>query len=211
MANRKINASTNSNKTTIVLESLLQSLDINAPISRKHFIEKAAIIELPKNTIVFKAGSTNSKEYLLLEGILHRYNLSEKGTMVTTGFYLPGSVVTPHFARTNKGKSIFSIQALTPAILAAIPVDEMDALRERNYEFRCFGQRVVEKELSTALQLDVAFRSYSAKERLLAMRKQYPHLENEVSHPVIASYLGITNVSFSRLRKELSVKHDFIK
>ena len=207
MAKGQIEALNEPNKTKAALESLLQNLGINAPVSRQQFINKSAIIELPKNTVLFKAGGTNNKEYLLLEGILHRYNLSEKGTMVTTGFYLPGSVVTPHFARTSKSKSIFSTQALTNALLAAIPVAELDALRESNSEFRDFGQRVVEKELSTALQLDVAFRSYSAKGRLLAMRKQYPYLENEVPHPVIASYLGITNVSFSRLRKELSVKH----
>ena len=211
MANRQRNEPTNPEKIKATLDALLISLGINSPLARQQFTNKAAIIELPKNTVLFKTGGANSKEYLLLEGIMHRYNLSEKGTMITTGFYLPGSVVTPHFARTNKGKSIFSMQALTNAVLAAIPVAELDVLRNNNTDFRDFGQRVVEKELSTALQLDVAFRSFSAKERLLSMRQQYPHIENEVPHPVIASYLGITNVSFSRLRKELSVKHDFIK
>lgn len=211
MANRQGGASTDINQTKEALNFLLENLGIISSLSRQNFIEKATLVALPKNMDLFKAGSANSKEYLLLQGILHRYNISDKGAPITTGFYLPGSVVTPHFARTSKGKSIFSIQALTHSVLAAIPVIELDALRNNNPEFRDFGQRVIEKELSTALQQDVALRSFSAKERLLAMRKQYPHLENEVPHPVIASYLGITNVSFSRLRKELSVKHDFIK
>ena len=193
------------------IETFLKEICINSHNSIQQFIDKAAIIELPKNTDIIKTGNANSHEYLLLSGIMHRYNLSDKGAMVTTGFYLPGSVITPHFARTSNGRSIFSVQAVTNAVLAAIPVDDLDALRNNNTEFRDFGQRVVEKELSTALQLDVAFRSFNAKERLLAMREQYPHLENEVPHPLIASYLGVTNVSFSRLRKELATKHDFIK
>lgn len=170
------------------------------------FREKARIIELQKNTVVFVEGKKNSSEYLLVSGIAHRYNLSDKGDMVTTGFYLPESVITPHFARTNRGKSIFSLQTLTDAVLAEIPVAELDGLRSDNKEFHDFGQRVIEKELSTSVLLEVTFRSFNARERLLAMRKQYPSLENLIPHSVIASYLGITHVSFSRLRKELSRK-----
>ena len=80
----------------------------------------------------------------------------------------------------------------------------LDALRAAHQEFRNFGQRVVERELSMAMLLEVALRSYSARERLLALRKQYPNLENLIPHHIIASYLGITHVSFSRLRSELS-------
>jgi CRP-like cAMP-binding protein len=54
----------------------------------------------------------------------------------------------------------------------------------------------VEKEIGLA--------SLTAKERLLSFRQQFPMFENLISHPDIASYLGITNISLSRLRKELS-------
>jgi CRP-like cAMP-binding protein len=188
------------------LDELLKGFGINSPSSMQLFREKARIIELQKNTVVFVEGKKNSSEYLLVSGIAHRYNLSDKGDMVTTGFYLPESVITPHFARTNRGKSIFSLQTLTDAVLAEIPVAELDGLRSDNKEFHDFGQRVIEKELSTSVLLEVTFRSFNARERLLAMRKQYPSLENLIPHSVIASYLGITHVSFSRLRKELSRK-----
>ena len=82
----------------------------------------------------------------------------------------------------------------------------LDKLRTEYAEFREFGQRVLETELSRTFFNEVIYRSYNAKERLLAMREQYPNLENLVPHNVIASYLGITNVSFSRLRNELSKK-----
>lgn len=188
------------------LDDLLKGFGINSPSSIQLFRDKAHIIELQKNTDVFVEGKKNSSEYLLVSGIAHRYNLSDKGDMVTTGFYLPKSVITPHFARTNRGKSIFSLQTLTDAVLAGIPVAELDGLRKDNKEFHDFGQRVIEKELSTSVLLEVTFRSFNARERLLAMRKQYTNLENLVPHNLIASYLGITNVSFSRLRKELSRK-----
>ena len=66
------------------------------------------------------------------------------------------------------------------------------------------GQRVVEAELTQQVSSEVAHRSLSARERLLLLREQYPGLENRVPHNLIASFLGITPVSFSRLRKEVS-------
>jgi CRP-like cAMP-binding protein len=166
----------------------------------------SAIKTYSKNREVLAEGKKNDMEYLLLSGVLHRYNISDKGDIITTGFYLPGSVITPHFARTTSGKNIFNLQALTELNLVEIPVEVLDKLRTEYAEFREFGQRVLETELSRTFFNEVIYRSYNAKERLLAMREQYPNLENLVPHNVIASYLGITNVSFSRLRNELSKK-----
>jgi CRP-like cAMP-binding protein len=188
------------------LDDILKDFGISSSFSIQLFKEKATILDLQKNASIFVEGKKNDKEYLLISGIAHRYNISDKGDMITTGFYVARSVITPHFARTNKGKSIFSLQTLTDAVLAEIPVAELDHLRNNNIEFHDFGQRVIEKELSQSVLLDVTFRSCNAKERLIAMRKQYPNLENLIPHNIIASYLGITHVSFSRLRNELSRK-----
>lgn len=168
------------------------------------FIQRAQIAELPKNEIIFIEGKKNQSEYLLLSGVAHRYNISDKGDIVTTGFYMSDSVITPHFARTHKGKNIFSLQTLTEAIIAEISVKELDYLRYTNDEFQAFGQRIIETELANNFFNEVVFRSYNAKERLLALRKQFPNLENLVPHTIIASYIGITKVSFSRLRNELT-------
>jgi len=124
--------------------------------------------------------------------------------MVTTGFYMSKSVITPNFARTNNGKSIFSLQTLTDDVLAEILVTDLDNLRYTNKEYSDFGQRIMEAELARTFYNEAVFRSFNAKERLLELRKQFPSLENLVPHNIIASYLGITNVSLSRLRNELA-------
>jgi CRP-like cAMP-binding protein len=168
------------------------------------FKDKSVIKELPKNKNIFAEQKKNEYEYFLIAGVTHRYNISDKGEIVTTGFYMGQSIITPHFSRTNKGKSIFSLQSLTDIILVEIPVIELNNLRNSNREFQEFGQKAIEAELTKTFYNEVVFRSYSAKERLLELRKQYPNLENLIPHNIIASYLGITNVSFSRLRKELT-------
>lgn len=186
------------------LYELLNELGITSSFSKQLFIDKSTVTKYSKIKDVFVEGRKNDLEYLLISGVLYRFNYSDKGDIVTTGFYMPQSVITPHFARTNKGKNIFNLQTLTEAVVAEIPVKELDKLRNINKEYREFGQRILEAELSQTYFNELVFRSYSAKERLLHLRKQFPNLENLIPHNIISSYLGITNVSFSRIRNELS-------
>ena len=186
------------------LYELLNDYGITSTFSKQLFTDKSTIREYSKIKHIFVEGKKNDLEYLLISGVLHRFNYSDKGDIVTTGFYMPQSVITPHFARTNKGKSIFNLQTLTEAVVAEIPVKELDNLRYNNKEYHEFGQRILEAELSQTYFNELVFRSYSAKERLLTLRKQFQNLENLIPHNIISSYLGITNVSFSRLRNELN-------
>lgn len=188
------------------LSKILTELGIVSDDSRQQFIQKTSIKTFPKNAIIFSENKPNNSEFLLIEGVLHRFNETDKGDLVTTGFYLNQTVITPHFARIRNNKSIFSLQALTEIIIAEIPVNELDYLRHTNQEFARFGQNVVEKELSKTFFYQSIERSYSAKERLLILRSEYRNLENLIPHNIIASYLGITNVSFSRLRKEMATR-----
>ena len=186
------------------LFEILKGYGIVTDLSRKLFLEKTTIIELTKNTDILLEGEKNNSEYILISGVAHRYNISDKGDMVTTGFYMSGAVITPHFARTKEGKSIFSLQSLSDIHIAELTATELDFLRYSNEECFKFGQQVLENELVRTFYNEVVFRSYNAKERLLILRRQFPNLENLIPHNIIASYLGITNVSFSRLRAEIS-------
>ena len=191
---------------TNILDNILKDFGITTTFSRQLFKDKSTLKEYSKSTGIFVEGKKNELEYLLISGVLHRFNISDKGDIVTTGFYMAKSVITPHFARTNKEKNIFSLQALTDTIIAEISVNDLDNLRYNNKEFHDFGQRILENELTQTFFNEVVYRSYNAKERLLTLRKQFPNLENLVPHNIISSYLGITNVSLSRLRNELSKK-----
>jgi CRP-like cAMP-binding protein len=73
-----------------------------------------------------------------------------------------------------------------------------------NYiDIREFGNMVLHFELLTKVEKEIGLASLNAKERLILFREKYHFLENLISHVDIASYLGITNISLSRLRKEL--------
>lgn len=166
-------------------------------------IDGGSMQSFKKNQVIFAEKKFNAFEYFQLEGISHRYNIDEENESITTGLYIGEEVITPHFARTINSQSIFSLQALTDCTYIKIPIGAFDEFRFTMEPVRAFGQRVVEQEFIRSLNHEVLFRSFSAKDRLLYFRANYPALENLIPHTVIASFLGITAVSFSRLRNEL--------
>jgi CRP-like cAMP-binding protein len=146
----------------------------------------------------------NHKEYFLLKGIVRSYLTDPEGKDITISFFSTQSVISPHVIRSTNGKSNLNYQALTDIQLATIDAIQFRSLMLENSDIRDFANKVLEKELIGKVQKEIGLTSLTAKERLIHLRQQFPLLENLVPHPYIASYLGITNTSLSRLRKELT-------
>lgn len=192
------------NPQSELLAGIIAKYRVLTATSLKLMLESATAREIVKDEFVIREQKLNACEYFLLDGILQTTIINEEGEDITTGFCSSGMVLTPHFARTIKGKSIFNLQALTPVVLAEMPVAVLDSLRYSFSDIKEFGLKVVEQELLKSIHHDIGFRAMSAKQRLLAFRHNYPSLENLIPHTLIASYLGVTPVSFSRLRNELA-------
>lgn len=167
-------------------------------------LEAGEIETYRKSDVIFHERRFNAFEYFQFDGVSHRYNVGDDKEVLTTGIYQDAIVITPHFARTTNSQSIFSMQALSDCTYLKVPAGVFKDLRDQHTQVRMFGQAVVEKEFIRSLKFEVLFRAQNAKDRLLFFREKYPALENLIPHTVIASFLGITPVSFSRLRNELA-------
>jgi CRP-like cAMP-binding protein len=187
-----------------LLEEIILTYYPVAGNSLASIIQSAEICDCADGEHICSEGKLASYELFILRGVVHSCIYKEDGERITTGFYLPQTVVTPHFARTVKGRSLFNLQAIDHVTYARVPVTIFDSLRYSYSDTKEFGLKVVEAELRKRIHHDISFRAFSAKQRLFAFREIYPNLENLVPHTMIASYLGITPVSFSRLRNEIS-------
>lgn len=191
---------------TIVLSRILNAYAPVGQAALQLIFESGSVEEVKKDEVVFYEKRYNAFEYFQLEGVSHRFNVDSDTQSVTTGIYQNEIVITPHFTRTTNGQSIFSLQALTDCSFLKVPAGTFRDISDQNQQIRMFGRAVIEKEFIRNLNYEVLFRTYTAKERLLYFRTTYPLLENIIPHTVIASFLGITPVSFSRLRNELAKK-----
>ena len=176
------------------------------PVSRRSLVlieEHLEFEEYGKKELIFATDSWNHKEYFILEGICRSFLINPLFTETTLSFYTDNTVVLPNLARTVGGKSQYNLQALTTVKLASISVPVFDQLRRDHQELLSFGQAVLRNALLRQVDKEVGLASLTASDRLKKFRETYPLLENLIPHSHIASYLGITNISLSRLRRNL--------
>jgi CRP-like cAMP-binding protein len=168
--------------------------------SRYQITSLCSLRNLNKHDFLTNEGKSNHSEYILVDGILRSFLLDNKGKEITISFFTSESVLSPALTRTNKGKSLLNLQALTDAELLEMDAAAFEKLIEENLEIREFANMVVRIELMGKVHKELRMASWTALERLEQFRIDFKNLENVVAHHMIASYLGITNVSLSRLR-----------
>lgn len=156
-----------------------------------------------KGDVFINRGKRNNKEYFVFEGVSRSFLLSPEGEEVTISYFLESSVLSPNKTRTANQISHLNFQALTKLTVASLNADKFEQLMINHMDIREFGNMVLQNELLAKVEKEIGLASLNAKERLILFREKYHFLENLISHVDIASYLGITNISLSRLRKGL--------
>ncbi|MGB2273389.1 MAG: Crp/Fnr family transcriptional regulator [Flavicella sp.] len=177
-----------------------------SPVSKESLDLISNLIEVEvyeKGAIFIDRGKKNNKEYFVYDGVCRSFLPSPEGEEVTISYFLEGSVLSPNKTRTANQISHLNFQALTKLTVASLNADKFEELMINHMDIREFGNMVLQNELLEKVEKEIALASLNAKERLLLFRKKHHFLENLISHVDIASYLGITNISLSRLRRGL--------
>lgn len=157
-------------------------------------------INVKKGELITSVGQKNNLEYFIIDGICKSFLNTPNGESVTISLFMSNSIISPCTTRIQEGKSIINIQALTDGEIATIDAAALEKLMIEDLEIREFGNSVLRNELMAKVEKEIALASLKGKDRLLLLRKNYPNIENYIPHADIASYLGITTVSLSRLR-----------
>ena len=168
--------------------------------------ERQAIVELdlfrtyPKGTLLVKAGDRARESYFVIKGLVRAYYIMD-GEECTTSFYSEGEAFEPIFKADQTAEHYFV--CLEACVLSvATPDIEQDVMsRFPRFESVC---RKFSEELLAKKQLAFdQFKHATPAQRYLNLLKSRPDLIQRVPQHQIASYLGITPESLSRIRKRL--------
>lgn len=155
---------------------------------------------LKKGDILQHIGSASTELYFLSKGLLRGFLLDAKGRDVTDCFaYIRG---TPVVSCTDLGEpSLICIEALEDSELIAIPFGIVLPLLSRNLYLISLYNRLLRDSLKMHWENKMVLVQYTAAERYQWFLENYPGLIERVNHRYIASFLGMTPVSLSRIRK----------
>ena len=161
--------------------------------------------EFSKNEFFLKEGKVCDLLYLA-EGLMRAYTFDLKGNEVTTNFFPKGRQVFDHASFFLQARSEENIQAITDCIGYLITFEKMNTLFHSIPEFREYGRGMLVKELVSHKKRTLAMINKTAEQRYEDLIKDDKEIFQFVQLKHIASYLGVTNSSLSRIRREFS-KH----
>lgn len=152
---------------------------------------------------IVAVGEPDPREYFILDGIAKTCVGDAQGREVTLAFHEGPGVVTPSIARVADNRSRVNCVAMTRCRVVSFPAGVLVACMVNDPGVQRWGDTVLRSELVRRADREWGLAALSAADRLLQFRREHPGLEERVAHHHIASYLGVTPVTLSRLRAQL--------
>jgi CRP-like cAMP-binding protein len=196
---------------TMENQRLIQFIRSNIPhiVPREDTIDRIAStfepLPLEKGEFLVKQGKPGGY-FILLEGYLRAYTFTDKGEEVTTYFYPPNRVIFEAASFFGGGPSAENIQAITPGKAYRTSFQTLNEMFHAWPEFREFGRTVLVKEFVAYKQSVLTMINKPAEERYADLLRNNPELFQYAQLKHIASWLGMTDTSLSRIRREFAKK-----
>lgn len=158
--------------------------------------------KLKKDDILTHIGSKQSVVYFVASGILRDYYIDIDGNDVTRFFLQKGNICGSDRLLVDEPSPVCT-EALTDCVLLEISVDIFKRLISENAECQKLWLKCLEYSLVYKIKRENSLLTKNATERYIDFKHNYPQLESRVLQKHIASYLGITPVSLSRIRRTI--------
>tara|TARA_B110000211_G_C13988195_1_gene512727 strand:+ start:103 stop:687 length:585 start_codon:yes stop_codon:yes gene_type:complete len=161
-------------------------------------------LNLKKDTSLLNADELVINQYFVYSGCLRTYFIDNSGKEHTLQFAINDWWISDYTAFFTTTKALMNIKSIQDATLYKISKKDMEALFNKIPQLETFFRKKMEKAFASFQKRILASLAQSAKERYVSFVSTYPNIEQSVKNYHIASYLGITTESLSRIRKELA-------
>ncbi len=157
-----------------------------------------------KGTVLLKEGQHSINEYFVLQGCIRTYYIID-GDEKTTEFYTETEGITPACVHT-KAASEYYVSCVEDSILIVSDSSMEAEMFEKFPKFQLLCRKLSEQLMVDKQRSFDNFKISSPEQRYLDLVQHRPGLLQRVPQHQLASYLGITPQSLSRLRARLSEK-----
>lgn len=199
---------------SIIIETIFKNPNFQKVKQKYDFLKTEDLIELmnigklqfvPKNEHFIQAGDTAKKVGFIISGLVRFYHLKD-GEEYNVVFKKEFETASSFETIILNQPSSYSFEALEDVQLIVYDYDEMEELFAKNHQLERFGRYFIQQELAQAIKIYEGHLFFSPEERYLKFIEEYPDLMNRVPLKHLSSFLGITPVSLSRIRKRITIK-----
>ncbi|PKR82341.1 cyclic nucleotide-binding protein [Brumimicrobium salinarum] len=159
-----------------------------------------------KDDFLLRANAHCKHTFFVEKGLLRQFSTDDKGKEHIISFAPEGWLVTDRESVFFNEPSAYNIQALEDSQVVIIDDELLQRIAQKAPNFVRFNSRLLHNHIRHLQQRINLLLSATAEERYLKFVSMYPNILQRVPQSMIASYLGITPESLSRVRRELTNK-----
>lgn len=173
------------------------------PETARELSSQAHVQQVAKGNFLLREGEVSRYFYFVESGLLRFYSIDKTGKEHIIQFAPEGWIAGDRGSVYFQEKSEYFIDAIEDSEVVLLSDDLLREVSVQNEDFRCFTDRLLQNHIRHLQKRIRLLVSATAEERYLDFIAIYPNLMQRVPQWMIASYLGITPESLSRVRKGL--------
>ena len=163
-------------------------------------LEEAVIIRvLKKGSILVHEGQYSDKSFFIVEGCARAYYLKD-GKDISDWFAFENEFISSIISFFTKEASPHYIELLEDCILLELSRESIDYLADKYHDFERLIRMVITKTMLSQQQRIVSIQFQKAEERYANILATFPAITQRIPLTHIASYLGVTLETLSRIR-----------
>ncbi|PJZ27792.1 Crp/Fnr family transcriptional regulator [Leptospira kmetyi] len=189
--------------------TIYETVNLISPIPKEVWTQAKLVYtvkELSYGDFLIRQGKIPTEFAFVFSGVLREYYLTPDGTEYIKSFNFPGEFTGSYFDLLTKQPSTCNIRAITDCKLAVANFSHLTELYDTHIAWERLGRMVAENLFLKKARREYELLALSAEERYELLKRNYPNIEDVIPQYHIASYLGITPVSLSRIRSGKSKK-----
>ena len=170
-----------------------------------NYIEKNVVpVSITKGSMLIEAGEICKEIYFVQKGVFRGFIKEGKKKEITTWLTAEGELVSAIRSFILKEVTHENVQALEDSVLLQFSRKKMDYIYDHYPEFNKFGRKILEQYYCDAEERTYINRLSNAELKYEYFLKTRGHLVNRIPLKYVASFLGMTIETLSRIRTRFS-------
>ncbi len=190
------------------ISSVVTILNYFHPVSEgivKFLKEHAYAVFFNRGELLLEEGQVCEHIYFIRKGVVRGF-IKDGKKDITTWITAEGEMVSSILSFERKGSSIENMQAIEDCEMLALTLVDLEKLYEQFPEFNIVSRKLLQQYYSDAEGRAFIARLTNAETRYKQFLTRYSHFANRIPLTYIASFLGMTLETLSRVRRKLSTK-----
>ncbi|WP_342085136.1 Crp/Fnr family transcriptional regulator [Dyadobacter sp. OTU695] len=188
------------NNLRLMVESLVSLSEEEWALLGGAFTERA----VDSKTVITSEGEIEKEIYFIASGLVRLFYKTKDNDQITAFIFCENMFASSLESFIRQQPSTQNLETLENCTLLVLSKDKLDALYEQVPKTHVLMRKVMEARFVASQQLLSSYILAGPKERYELFAHQYPHLVQRVPLYILATFLGITPVSLSRIRRRIA-------